>query len=115
MCPVMNNVLTLVIFLNKTNTIFTINPINNAIITDAARLAFEGSCSIIPLIASSTACNPKYGSITAAFNSNLVFNAARIGLNVVTSPPAPTFNIMYPTVALINPPTASYIFLPKNK
>ena len=53
--------------------------------------------------------------VLSSFNSNLVFSAANIGLNVVTSPPAPTFNIMYPTVALINPPTASYIFFPKNR
>ena len=111
----MNNVLTLVNFLNNTNSIFITNPIRSAIITDAAKLDLDGSCSIIFFIASSTACNPKYGSITAAFNSNLVFSAAKIGLNVVTSPPAPTFNIIYPTVALINPPTASYIFFPKNK
>ena len=107
MCPVINNVLNFVYFLNKTKIMFTINPINNTIIVLSTKLCFFNP--------SVTACNPKYGSITAASKLNFVFNAAKIGLNVTTNPAAPTFNIMYPTVPFINPPTASYIFSPKNK
>ena len=75
---------------------FSTNPINKAIIVQDVVIPIDSNALF-------TAFRPKYGSITAAFRPNLSLSPANIGLNVVTNPAAPTFNIIYPTVAFTNP------------
>ena len=75
---------------------FSTNPINKAIIVQDVVIPIDSNALF-------TAFRPKYGSITAAFRPNLSLSKARTGLNDVTNSAAQTFNIIYHTVAFINP------------